>query len=507
MAIESYFFNAKQSGNTYDRTYDAEDFCSYLELLVGNGVFTNPTTSLQVRQSSGMTVIVGAGQGWINGHKMVNTADMQLTLDQSDVILNRIDSIIFYVDHSTRDMGIKVLKGTGATSPTAPSLTRNSTRYEMCLAQIYVGKQVTSITNANITDTRSNKNLCGFVKGLIEEIDTTNLFQQYDTAFNDWFNEIKDDLVAATLIRKYEKNYVTTTANEKTFNVKNLIPEYAYGLDILEIRINGLALGSDEFTKSGNSVTLNTAIAETGTHIDFVIYKSVDGSDAEKIVDLVYTLQTELEATKITDANGSVKLQLSDSSSDILASFVGLGIGFHTISALAGVQNLPKNAGCYLMGQYVATGYGYLYAMCADGSVYSNIYFNSKWAGWRCLFDVKPGLLWSGALYPNSGVTITPSRKLSECQHGWILTFSQYSNGASEDNLIQTYCIPKIDYTGESWGGIQVIIPLIYSTNNQTGVILQCCKGFMVFDDKLVSTDLNTVSPSNNMVIRSVQEY
>ena len=72
--IKSYFFNAVQSGGTYDREYDAEDFASYLDKLVSNGVFPAPTTNLQVVPNSGRNLTVYAGQGWIDGHKIVNTA-------------------------------------------------------------------------------------------------------------------------------------------------------------------------------------------------------------------------------------------------------------------------------------------------------------------------------------------------------------------------------------------------------------------------------------------------
>ena len=136
MAIEGYFFNAIENEGTYDRIYNAEDFTSYLNQIVGNGVFPNPSTQLQVRASSGMNVIVGAGSGWINGHKIVNTADLTLTVTASDVLLNRIDRVIFYVDMDAREMGIEVKAGTLAATPVAPALVRNNSRYEMCLAQI-----------------------------------------------------------------------------------------------------------------------------------------------------------------------------------------------------------------------------------------------------------------------------------------------------------------------------------------------------------------------------------
>lgn len=279
MAIQSYFFNAVETEGVYDRLYNAEDFTSYLNLLVGNGVFPNPSTMLQVRASSGMNVIVGAGSGWINGHKMVNTADMTLEVSASDVLLNRIDAVIFYVDFNARDMGIEIKTGTLAASPVAPTLQRDNSRYEMCLAQIQVNKQITSITTAMITDTRGNSNLCGYVQGLIQQMDTTTLFDQWQAAFDAWFTEAKEQFQQGKLFKKYEGIHVTTVANEVSFNVQTYVPPYSFVYDILEIYINGIHLNMNEYTISNNTVTLETPIEEPGATVTFVVYKSVDTSN------------------------------------------------------------------------------------------------------------------------------------------------------------------------------------------------------------------------------------
>ena len=276
MAIESYFFNAIESEGTYDRVYNAEDVTSYLNQIVGNGVFPNPSTQLQVRASSGMNVIVGAGSGWINGHKIVNTADLTLTVTASDVLLNRIDRVIFYVDMDAREMGIEVKAGTLAATPVAPALVRNNSRYEMCLAQIIVNKQITAITAAMITDTRGNSNLCGYVQGLIQQVDTSTLWTQQQEAFDTWFDGVQTQFEAGKLFKKLEGIYTTTQANEASFNVLDYVPSYAFAYDILEIFINGFHLNSNEFTLSNNTVTLETPIEEAGAVIDFVVYKSVD---------------------------------------------------------------------------------------------------------------------------------------------------------------------------------------------------------------------------------------
>ena len=276
MAIEGYFFNAIENEGSYDRVYNAEDFTSYLNQIVGNGVFPNPSTQLQVRASSGMNVIVGAGSGWINGHKIVNTADLTLTVTASDVLLNRIDRIIFYVDMDAREMGIEVKAGTLAATPVAPALVRNNSRYEMCLAQITVNKQITAITAAMITDTRGNSNLCGYVQGLIQQVDTSTLWTQQQEQFDDWFDGVQTQFEAGKLFKKLEGIYTTTQANEASFNVLDYVPSYAFAYDILEIFINGFHLNSNEFTLSNNTVTLETPIEEAGAVIDFVVYKSVD---------------------------------------------------------------------------------------------------------------------------------------------------------------------------------------------------------------------------------------
>jgi hypothetical protein len=276
MAIQSYFFNAVLNDGVYDRTYNAEDVTSYLDLLVGNGVFPNPSTMLQVRASSGMQVIVGAGAGWINGHKLINTADMTLTLDASDVLLDRIDLVIFYVDFNQREMGIAVKEGTVAASPVAPTLQRDDSRYEMCLAQIYVAKQITAITSAMITDTRGNSDVCGYVQGLIQQADTTTLFESWQNGFETWFEAVQNQFEQGKIFKRLEGQVTTTQPNQAVFNVLTYIPTYAFAYDTLDVYINGIHLNGNEYSQSNAVITLETPIQKAGAVVTFVVYKSVD---------------------------------------------------------------------------------------------------------------------------------------------------------------------------------------------------------------------------------------
>lgn len=275
MAINSYFFNAVLTDGSYDRMYNAEDFASYLDLLVGDGVFPNPSTNLQVTASSGMNVTVCEGSGWINGHKMVNTTSLVLPVAAADVLMNRIDSVVFYVDYDERQMGIEVKTGTLAANPVAPELVRTDDRFEMQLATIQVNKQITAITAAMITDTRMNSDVCGYVQGLVQQIDTSTLWQQQQQMFDDWFDSVKDQFQAGKMFKKYEGIYVTQTAGEDSFNVLDIVPYYQFAYDILEVYISGLHLTGNEYTITNNTVTLETPIQEAGVTVDFVVYKSV----------------------------------------------------------------------------------------------------------------------------------------------------------------------------------------------------------------------------------------
>ena len=146
MAIKSYFFDAVISGGTPDRVYSSADFVGYLSQLVGDGVFPNPSTQLQVTaDGTGMTVSVTAGSAWIQGRKLTLTSDETLTIDAAHATLNRLDRIIAYMDTSTRTCGIAALKGTPAAAPMAPALTRTATRYELSLAKIIIPAAMTTI--------------------------------------------------------------------------------------------------------------------------------------------------------------------------------------------------------------------------------------------------------------------------------------------------------------------------------------------------------------------------
>lgn len=208
MAENCGFFNAKLEGDNYDRVYKAEHFAKYFASFVGNGVFPNPSTSLQLNANStpNMTVIVKAGKGWINGYWYELDADKSINVGAAHASLPRKDRLILRLDFNARRMNLILLTGIPSSTPVAPSCSRTTDYYDLGLAIIDVAASAYQITQANITDTRLDNSVCGIVSGLITQVDTTTIFNQYQNwflnnakaPFDSWFNSIQNFFGGAT---------------------------------------------------------------------------------------------------------------------------------------------------------------------------------------------------------------------------------------------------------------------------------------------------------------------
>lgn len=190
----------------HDRVGKAEDWAWYFATFIGNGVFPKPETGLQVVVNDGMKITAKAGYAFINGYAFRNWEDYDITLDTADGSLPRIDRIIVRWDLTQRMIYIGVLKGTPSASPVARSLTRTSEIYDLAIADILVGKGVTAIKQANITDQRYNSSVCGIVTGVVDQIDASTLTAQ----FNDFFK-----LYEQQITTQYTAYLSTITVDEQ----------------------------------------------------------------------------------------------------------------------------------------------------------------------------------------------------------------------------------------------------------------------------------------------------
>lgn len=285
MAITYGFFNSVDG----DRTYDADQMSKYFDGLVSDGVYESVGGALQVLAMSGggMAVNVSTGRGLISCKWLSNDTVLTLDITQSHPTLNRWTAVVLRLDKINRLMEITTKDGTAASNPIKPSMQKDSSITELCLAYIYVAAGVTSISQANISDQRGT-NLCGFVTGLIEQVDTSELFLQWQTAFDnyyaemteafdDWFSTLTSQLNVNTYIQEYNKN-VTIGTSGATNVVALDMTGYTYSADdIIYVYVNGLYDTTFTLDTTGATPTITTVADVDGTEISIKILKSKIG--------------------------------------------------------------------------------------------------------------------------------------------------------------------------------------------------------------------------------------
>lgn len=194
MAEESGFFNARETeGGTYDREYDAEQFAEYFANFISDGVYANPANQLKVvfddSPSKPFVVIVRKGKAYIDGYWYELTEDMEITIPVNTKPYAIKDVVCCTLDKTERKVSIVLKEDVTSDYPA-----NNSTQHDLVLSTILVQPNASKLNTEDITDKRPDKTYCGFVTGMVDQIDTTELFRQYDDAFKTWFNEIKDQL-------------------------------------------------------------------------------------------------------------------------------------------------------------------------------------------------------------------------------------------------------------------------------------------------------------------------
>jgi hypothetical protein len=124
--------------------------------LQNDGVAGDPATNLLrvTGDSTGMNVKVAAGFAIVRGHIYQNTEQITLTITPA-AAQSRIDLVVLELDPTGNAILAKVIDGTPSTTPAAPTLTQtNDSIYQLAIASVAVGSNVTTISSANVTDAR-----------------------------------------------------------------------------------------------------------------------------------------------------------------------------------------------------------------------------------------------------------------------------------------------------------------------------------------------------------------
>jgi hypothetical protein len=285
MAQKSGFFNALLQAGVYDRQYNADDYCDNLAVIISDGVLRDENNGLKVI-ASGLNLSVNAGRAWIKGHYYHNDTAYSLPAVVPPTGGSRIDRVIlrFNKSISVRSISLQYLQGTAGTSPVAPALTRTSEIYDICLAEISVSAGDSS---AAVTDTRGDKNLCGWVYSVSGD---NSFFENFDEEFEEWFTEVRDTLASVTLFKQYKwEDTLETATNTVQFNIPQYDPEVCF----FDVFVNGvLSLDYTASGQDGNILTFGTTLV-AGTEVTVCAYKSIDGTGIMTVADEITELQNQ----------------------------------------------------------------------------------------------------------------------------------------------------------------------------------------------------------------------
>lgn len=261
------FYNNKVTNGQNDRVYTAEDVRKPYDTVFTDGVMPDAdgTTgnTLKVTSAGGMRISVAAGNAKLGGAWFENTAAYNITLDNAGST-DRYDCVIIQNDDSEDVRAPKIYIKSLSAVPKVANLTRNGVIYEVCVAYVRVPAFATSISDANITDTRDDGTLCNLMSG-----------------------------VGAMVVRTFRNTVYSDTVGQKNFLIG--IPQFNKSRDHLTVIVEGRVLSETGYTISSNTyVELALGLPVIGTKVDFEVRKNVNAAGADTVVQEVAGLLNEM---------------------------------------------------------------------------------------------------------------------------------------------------------------------------------------------------------------------
>ncbi len=272
-----------------DRKYNAESFEKWLRKFFTSGVFEG---DLQVLASSGMTIAVQPGYcnlfGKVGLFEITNT----ITLSPANSTYPRIDTIVVERNDAYRQIILRAITGAysgDSPSPSAPIWSETDGIYQLVLAQIYVNAGASAISQSNITDTRTNRSICGYITGTVSEMD----FSQFTAQFSAYYSEFVAGNQAA-----FETWFDT---------IKGQLSEDAAGN--LQNQINAITptVLTQTLEAGETSITFTSPSINNNSYID--VYTNVDGAEPRTKVQNGNTVTLTFKAQSV---NVSVSLMIRE---------------------------------------------------------------------------------------------------------------------------------------------------------------------------------------------------
>lgn len=289
----------------YSRAYSADVIATVLRKYFRNGVFGNPSTGLQVLAGEGMTVVVQPGEALINGRHCYEESERVLVHQAANASLDRIDTVVLRLNLAVDALSIDlyVVQGTPAATPAAPAMTRNAQVWELVLADVFIAKNTTTITQQRITDTRLDSDRCGVVASIIGDTDTSTYYAQLEAVIA----QAAADLAAGILANQSDWDawftaVQTELGEDVAGNLLLLINKYKAKNAVITLTVADWTLSSGVYvqTESVAIVPANCAIHVAPAWASHVAYNDAEcGMSAASAGSVTFTAST-IPAAELT---------------------------------------------------------------------------------------------------------------------------------------------------------------------------------------------------------------
>ena len=322
MAEQSFPFDSEIVNGVPDRGYVSEIFRRYFGAFIGNGIFPNPSEQLQVFALSPeiMQIEIKTGMAFTEGAFYYNDDSLILPIAEADPVLNRIDAVVVQCDYLQRQVTCKVVTGVPATNPVHYTPVRNADFFELLLAEVYIPFASIAVTQSNITDYRLNSDVCGIVTGVLQQIDTTTVFNQYYAKWKEVQDWVEDNEATYDAWYKAFKN----SADLQLSNQQNTFEEFEFSFNTWFTQVQAQILDARYFNFDNNIYRAGFEYSYTQSSNPTVysesIVNSADGSvyatrtntaNAEETQWTIHTVCEELlvDSTEVwtQQANGTWK--------------------------------------------------------------------------------------------------------------------------------------------------------------------------------------------------------
>lgn len=347
----------------FDRAITSEPLRKLYKTLFNEGILPDVSTNMQVIAGTGMSVTIQPGFALCNGCQKLTTTAETLALGTADATLPRIDTVVLRLDDNdaVRSCEFAILRGTPASSPSRPVLTRSESIYEIGLADIRVGANVSQISNSNILDTRYDVNRCGVISS-ISQFDTSTLNNQMtewvieqQADFEIWVESIKNILDATTAGKLQneidELKKIVHLAIEYDPSLAGATITATNGLETYSAMAN--ALGITEFDAMSMGIWVisedkygSGATIATNFHGN---YSATIGGD--RFINVVYA--SDFEGKTITATNGTDTQSRTASGGTVQFCFANDGT--YEISSVVGGKTYKTSVKVNGAGTYNAT--------------------------------------------------------------------------------------------------------------------------------------------------------